>query len=163
MQKTAREVLTAILLGGLIAASIDIGAASIISSRSPAYILQAIAGGLLGKTTFDGGMGTMLLGAILQELMGVLIATIYVVVSKPVPALRRRWILSGLAYGVVIFFVMNYAVLPLSAWKATPHFKSVGFAENMAAMLLFGLIVAFFCRHLGVRAGLTSDEAAIAA
>jgi uncharacterized membrane protein YagU involved in acid resistance len=162
MQKTGREILTAILLGGVIAASIDIAAASIISSRSPAYILQAIAGGLLGKASFDGGMGTMMLGAILQEVMGVLIATIYVAVSKPVLALRRRWIPSGLAYGVVIFFVMNYVVLPLSAWKTTPHFTSVKFAENMAAMLLFGLIVAFFCRRIGVRSEPTSDEAATA-
>jgi hypothetical protein len=45
---------------------------------------------------------------------------------------------------VVIFFVMNYAVLPLSAWKSAPHFTALKFAENMAAMLLFGLIVAFF-------------------
>jgi len=47
---------------------------------------------------------------------------------------------------VIILFVMNYAVVPLSAWKPTPHFTSTKFAENMAAMLLFGLIVAFFAR-----------------
>jgi uncharacterized membrane protein SirB2 len=55
-------------------------------------------------------MGTMVLGAILQEVMGILIAAMYVVVSKFLPALRGRWILSGLAY-VVIYFVMNCVVL----------------------------------------------------
>jgi uncharacterized membrane protein YagU involved in acid resistance len=160
MQKTDREVLTVILVGGIIAASIDIAAASIISSRSPAYILQVIAGGLVGKVSFSGGMGTMTLGAILQEAMGVLIATIYVVASKFVPALRRHWILSGLAYGVAIFFVMNFVVLPLSAWKVTPHFTSIKFTENMAAMLLFGLIVAFFRRRIRIPAEPTPGEAA---
>ena len=148
MQQRNREVLSAILLGGVIAATIDIGAASLISGRTPTYIMQAIAGGLLGKATFGGGIGTMILGTVLQEIMGILIATIYVVLLKTVAGLLRRWIISGLAYGVIVFFVMNYIVVPLSAWKAAPHFTPLKFAANMAAMLLFGLIVAFFARRL---------------
>ena len=148
MQQRNTDVLAAIFLGGLIAGGIDIGAASLISGRNPAFIMQAIAGGLLGKASFGGGIATVILGAVLQELTGVLISTIYVVLSKPVSGLRRRWIASGLAYGVIIFFVMNYVVVPLSAWKSAPHFTSLKFAANMAAMLLFGLIVAFFARRL---------------
>jgi uncharacterized membrane protein YagU involved in acid resistance len=159
MLQKNREVLGAIFLGGLIAAAIDIGAASLISGRSPAFIMQAIAGGLLGKASFDGGIGTAILGAVLQEVMGVLIAAIYVVLSKTVSGLLRQWILSGLTYGVIIFFVMNYVVVPLSAWKSAPHFTSLKFAENMVAMLLFGLIVAFFARRL-VSAQPAQDEAA---
>ncbi len=163
MQRKAPDVFTAILLGGVIAATIDIGAACLISDRSPGFILQAIAGGLLAKASFAGGWATMLLGAVLQEAMGLLIAAIYVLLAKSIPLLLRRWLVSGLAYGVLIFFVMNYVVVPLSAWKSAPHFTPVKFSANMAAMLLFGLIVAFFCRRLGVRAEHTADEAATAA
>jgi hypothetical protein len=148
MQQRNTEILRAIFLGGLIAGAIDIGAASLISARSPAFIMQAIAGGLLGKASFGGGIATVILGAVLQEIMGVLIAAIYVVALKSLPGMLRRWIASGLAYGVVVFFVMNYVVVPLSAWKSAPHFTSAKFAANMAAMLLFGLIVAFFARRL---------------
>jgi uncharacterized membrane protein YagU involved in acid resistance len=148
MQPKNREVLSAILLGGIIAASIDIGCASLITGKSPVFIMQAIAGGVLGRATFGDGAGSAILGVVLQELMGILIATIYVVLSKTVAGLPRRWILSGLTYGVVIFFVMNYVVVPLSALKSKPHFTAVKFAENMAAMLLFGLIIAFFARRL---------------
>jgi hypothetical protein len=148
MQQRNTEVLSAIFLGGLIAGAIDIGAASLISGRSPAFIMQAIAGGFLGKASFGGGIATVILGAVLQELMGVLIAAIYVVALKSLRGLLRRWISGGLVYGVIVFFVMNYVVVPLSAWKAAPHFTSVKFAANMAAMLLFGLIVAFFARRL---------------
>ncbi len=148
MQPRNTEVLSAIILGGLIAGTIDIGAASLISGRSLAFIMQAIAGGLLGKASFAGGSATVILGAVLQELMGVLIAAIYVVALKSVSGLLRRWISSGLVYGVIVFFVMNYIVVPLSAWKAAPHFTPLKFAANMAAMLLFGLIVAFFARRL---------------
>jgi hypothetical protein len=148
MQQRNLEVVGVISLGGLIAGAIDIGAASLITGRNPAFIMQVIAGGLLGKASFGGGIATVILGAVLQELMGVLIAAIYVVALKSVPGLLRRWILSGLFYGVIVFFVMNYVVVPLSALKSTPHFTSVKFAANMAAMLLFGLIVAFFARRL---------------
>lgn len=159
MQQKNREILSAILLGGIVAATLDIGAASLITGRSPVRIMQAIAGGLLGKATFDGGVGTAILGAVLQEIMGILIAAIYVVFSKTIPGLLRHWISSGLTYGVIIFFVMNYAVVPLSAYKSAPHFTTLKFAENMAAMLLFGLIVAFFARRL-VSAPLAQERAA---
>ena len=48
---------------------------------------------------------------------------------------------------MVIFPVMNFIVVPLSALKSHPHFTALKFAENMAAMLLFGVIVAFFARR----------------
>jgi hypothetical protein len=156
MQNKDRQTLNAILLGGLIAGAIDIGAASLISGRSLGFIVQFIAGGLLAKATFDGGTGTMALGFFLQELMGLLIAGVYVMLARGVPLLARRWVISGLGYGVIVFLVMNYVVLPLSAWKSIPHFTAMKFAENMAAMLVFGLIVAFFARRL--RGGAYSDE-----
>jgi uncharacterized membrane protein YagU involved in acid resistance len=160
MQQKNLDAVSAIFLGGIIAATIDIGAASLISGRSPAFIMQAIAGGLLGKATFSGGAATVILGAALQEVMGVLIAAIYVVLSKTVAGLLRRWVTSGLVYGVIVFFVMNYVVVPLSAWKLPPHFTPLKFAENMAAMLLFGLIVAFFSRRLTMGEPLAQDKAA---
>lgn len=163
MQTKSPGILAAILVGGVIAATIDVGAASIISSRSPAFILQAIAAGLLGKASFGGGVPTMMLGAWLQEVMGILIAAIYVLPARAMPALSRRWAVSGLGYGVIIFFVMNYAVVPLSALKATPHFTALKFAENMAAMLLFGLIVAFFYARVRVSSEPARNEAIVPA
>ena len=160
MQQKNLDAVSAIFLGGILAATIDIGAASLISGRSPAFIMQAIAGGLLGKATFSGGAATVILGAALQEVMGVLIAAIYVVLSKTVAGLLRRWVTSGLVYGVIVFFVMNYVVVPLSAWKLPPHFTPLKFAENMAAMLLFGLIIAFFSRRLTMSEPLAQDKAA---
>jgi hypothetical protein len=136
-----------ILLGGIVAAAIDIGAACLITGRSVTFILHAIAGGLLGKAAHSGGLRTALLGFALQLLMGVIIAAIYAVATRITPLLSRRWIAGGLAAGVIIFFVMNYVVVPLSAWKSVPHFTAPKFLANLAAMLLFGLIVAFFVRR----------------
>jgi hypothetical protein len=144
MTKNRRGALRATLYGGLIAATIDIGSAVVISGHSARHILQTIAGGVLGKPTFSGGLSSALLGLGLQELMGLIIAAIYVIGIGFAPAWRSRWIVGGLVYGVVIFGVMNYVVLPLCAWHVVPHFSVAKFLENLGAMLLFGLIIAFF-------------------
>ena len=147
MGHRSSRALRGILLGGIVAATIDIGAACLITGRSVVFILHTIAGGLLAKAAYSGGMRTALLGLALQEIMGVIIAAIYAVGARLMPLLHRRWIAGGLAYGVIIFFVMNYVVVPLSAWKYVPHFTVPKFLANLAAMLLFGLIVAYFVRR----------------
>jgi len=136
--------LQAILLGGLIAGTVDIGAASLINMLSPVFISQFIAGGLLGKAALTGGAQTAALGVGLQWAMSIVIAAIYVFASTRLPALRRQWVLWGILYGIPVYFTMTYVVVPLSAWHRIAKFSLVPFAENMAAMMVFGLIVAFF-------------------
>ncbi|HTT96712.1 MAG TPA: hypothetical protein VMF58_01570 [Rhizomicrobium sp.] len=136
--------LQAILLGGLIAGTVDIGAASLINMLSPVFISQFIAGGLLGKAALTGGLQTAALGVALQWAMSIVIAAIYVFASGWLPMLRRQWALWGILYGIPVYFVMTYVVVPLSAWHRVAKFSLVPFAENMVAMMVFGLIVAFF-------------------
>jgi hypothetical protein len=142
-----RSDLNAILLGGFVAGTIDIAAAVLINMISPVIILRFIAGGLLGRPALSGGTPVALLGLVLQWAMSLIIAAVYVLAARRLPILRRRWIVGGLVYGVVIFFVMNYVVVPLSAWGKWPGFTVEKFAENLVAMLLFGLIIAFFARY----------------
>jgi len=143
-----RPILLAILLGGVVAGTLDIGAACLASGKDPVFILHVIAMGLIGKqASFAGGAQTAALGAVLQELMSILIGAIFVLVSLRLPMLRRAWVAAGLAYGAAVFFVMNYVVVPLSAVGHAPHFAWPWFLKNMAAMLVFGLIIAFFARQ----------------
>jgi uncharacterized membrane protein YagU involved in acid resistance len=135
-----------ILLGGIIAGTLDIGAASLINSAKPSRILQVIASGLPGKSAFADN-STAELGLVLQWAMSIVIASIFVVAVQWTPILKRHWLKTGLAYGVVIFLVMNYVVLPLSAIGHPPRFRVVHFMEDIVAMLLFGTIVDFFARE----------------
>lgn len=146
MTTNSRSLLARILLGGFIAGSIDIGAACLINRVGLIVILQAIAGGILGRDSFHDGLPAAALGLALQWAMSILIAAIFVYSTRWLSLLKRRWLAAGLAYGVVIFFVMNYVVLPLSALGRAPHFTALRFVENLLAMLLFGVIVAFCAR-----------------
>jgi uncharacterized membrane protein YagU involved in acid resistance len=142
------SALTAIVLGGFTAGTIDIGSACLINMLGPIVILHSIASGLLGKASFAGGLPTATLGLVLQWAMSIAIAAIYVLASRELPVLVRRWIPGGLAYGVAIYVVMTFVVVPLSAapfgHRPLVAEKAV---ENLVAMLLFGLIVAFFARR----------------
>ncbi len=155
----------AILWGGFVAGTIDIGAAALINWLSPVTILHAIASGLLGKTSFNEGAPAAILGLGLQWGMSLIIAGLFVAAARRLPALTRRWIASGSGYGVVIFLVMNYVVVPLSAapwnpWKR--HISVEKFIENLLAMILFGLIVALCARYFTYRNAASHGEKAAA-
>lgn len=146
MLKMPRSILWATLLGGSIAGAVDIGAAALINTANIAVILQAIASGILGKASFQQGIEAEALGLLLQWAMSIFIAGIFVVAASRVNLLKQHWLAAGLAYGAVVFLVMNYVVVPLSAIGHVPHFTAARLMENLLAMLLFGAIVACFAR-----------------
>lgn len=136
------RAVVATLVGGLLAGTIDIGAAALINGLDPRVILRFIAGGLQGKAALQGGAASAWLGLFLQWGMGIVIAAIFVTAALRLRWMVTRWFLAGLAYGVVVFVVMNYVVLPSSAWHRIGHFTLESFAWNLLAMLVFGWIIA---------------------
>lgn len=154
MNGHASSALRAIVLGGLIAGTLDIGAASLINTLNPLVILHFIATGVLGTRALTGGAAVALLGLVLQWAMSLLIAAIYFAVTARAPTLRRRWWLGGVLAGIVIFIVMNFIVVPFSAAPVTfryvvTHIHPLKASEDLIAMFVFGLIVAFSA-HRGV-------------
>jgi hypothetical protein len=147
-----RAAAVAILAGGWVAGTLDVGAAALINHLGPTTILHAIASGLLGPASFTGGAYSAALGLLLQWAMSILIAAIYFLATRPFPLLRRRWWLGGLLAGFIIELVMVYLVVPLSAapfrmklslHDFIAHFHAISFLENLLAMFVFGLIVAY--------------------
>jgi hypothetical protein len=81
----------------------------------PLRIGQSIAAGLLGRAAFAGGVGTALLGAVLHFAIATVVVGVYLAASRIIPTLARRPLLWGPLYGLGVWVVMNYVVLPLSA------------------------------------------------
>jgi hypothetical protein len=153
MKGAATSGLRAILTGGLVAGTIDIGAAALINRVSPVLIVHYIATGVMGKAALSAGTPAAYLGLLLQWAMSVVIAAVYWFVTARMPRLRQRWWLGGIIAGVVIFLVMNFIVMPFSAAPVTLHqviarFRPAKAGENLLAMLVFGLIVASSARYL---------------
>jgi len=130
-----------------VAGTVDIGAAALINMIDPRVILRFIAGGVLGKAALQGGAAVAWLGLFLQWGMSLVIAAIFVLAALRLRWLTARTVLAGLAYGVVVFVVMNYVVMPLSAWHRINHFTPASLAWNLLAMLVYGLIIAICARR----------------
>ncbi|QBB70606.1 hypothetical protein ELE36_09640 [Pseudolysobacter antarcticus] len=142
------RILKAILYGGLIAGTLDIALVSAINLFDPLVILRSVASGVLGKpAAFAGGLPASALGMLLQWLMSLLIAAIYVFASMRLTILTRFWIPCGLVYGLVTFFVMNYIVVPFSAAASSKPFVISAHISDIVLMLLYGLIIAFFANR----------------
>ena len=135
--------LRAAVNAGLIAGTVDIGAASIINWVDPGLILRVIASGVLGRAARHEGPWVLAVGLLLQWAMSILIAAVFLIAAVKLPVLLRRWILAGIAYGVVVYVVMTYVVVPLSAAGLTSRFEPLSMAENLVAMIVFGLIVSY--------------------
>jgi magnesium-transporting ATPase (P-type) len=102
--------------------------------------MQYVASGAIGNAAFAGGIATALLGMLFHFLMCIVIAGIFIVSADRIPLLRRYVIPGSLLYGVGVFLVMWFIVLPLSAAPPLPApqiFQLIeGFVEHM---LLIGL------------------------
>jgi len=143
----------AILVGGLIAGALDITYAFILwwlrAQVTPMQILQSVAAGLLGKASYDGGAGTAILGAFLHFFNALVIAAIFVGASRIWPVLARRATLFGPLYGIGVYLVMNYVVLPLSAFppRTKPPAPVVWITGVLAHMFLIGLPIALAAKR----------------
>jgi len=93
---------------------------SLILKTSFVEVLQYIASGLIGDAAFVGGLGTALLGLVLEFVMMIIIAGIFIFSADRIALLRKNVIVGSLLYGFGVFVVMNFVVVPLSAAPALP-------------------------------------------
>jgi hypothetical protein len=109
----------AILYGTIVVGTIDAIDAFVFfglrSGSTPARIFQSIASGWVGRASYAGGTGTVLLGAATHYLVASGIVVTYFVLSRYIRSLTRHPILCGVGYGLLVYVVMNRVVIPLSA------------------------------------------------
>jgi len=82
--------------------------------------MQYVASGLLGDAAYAGGFATALLGFILEFVMTIIIAGIFIFSASRIPLLQKNAIVGSLLYGIGVFIVMNFVVLPLSGAQILP-------------------------------------------
>jgi len=114
-----RRAYRAIGWASLLAGSLDITAAFVeagLEGRSPVSLLQGIAGGLLGMSSFRGGLATAALGAFFHFLIATTASAVFYLVSRKFKFLVTHAIPSGLLYGVAVYIFMYDIVLPISAY-----------------------------------------------
>jgi hypothetical protein len=113
---TARAIFSGTLIVGILDGLDAIVFFYFWAGVAPGRIFQAIAAGLLGRTVaIQGGTATVVLGVLLHCAVAFGIVTMFVTVSRRLRVLTTRPIVSGIAYGLAAYAVMNFVVIPLSA------------------------------------------------
>lgn len=139
-----------LILAGLVAGVLDILYAIGIWGMQgiPAQkILQSVASGILGKASFRGGAGTAMLGLALHMLIALAMATTYFVAARKWQVLALRPWLCGSLYGLLLYAVMTFVVVPLSAATVGHPWDAMAIARALLPhVLLVGLPIAWLAR-----------------
>lgn len=147
----SRSPLLQVLAGGITLATLDlIYACSIwawLKHVPPTHVLQFIASGALGDAAFEGGNATALLGAGFHYFIATLMVLSYYLVSRRYRALMQHPVRYGLPFGLLLWGVMTYVVVPLSLAQPSAKPLMLAFVTNFLMHLLFGVICAWFARR----------------
>lgn len=118
MNMPKRNLITVFLLSGLLVGTLDIAAALIQyyaqTGKDPLNVPRFIASGVFGAAAFSGGVPMAGWGLFFHFIIAFsFTAFFFFIYSKWAVLAKNRW-LTGLCYGIFIWFVMNVLVLPVS-------------------------------------------------
>ena|ERR1700683_4003220 len=141
-----RRDVTVTLEAWLVAGTMDITAAltwyPLTAGAHGVRILQGIASGVLGPRAFDGGLRTAALGLALHYFIALIWTLLFVLAARSVRGLLKNLWVTGIAYGLVVWTVMNLVVLPLSRVRRGPFHPGPAVIAAVILILCIGLPIA---------------------
>ena len=146
---TSRRSVAALLAGAFVVGTLDLLFAIgfwLPKGVSPIRILQSIAAGLLGRSSFTGGAPTASLGFVLHYFIAFMIVLVYRLAAGRIVLLRERPVVCGALYGIAVYLFMNYVVIPLSAARPSRFNLAWVIASVIAHMFLIGVPAAIAAR-----------------
>ncbi len=147
--KTTSPAFRAIGLAGLVAGILDITSAFVLSypkGIGPIRVLQGVAAGLLGReSAINGGMASAGLGLAIHFFIAFVAASVFYLASRNVAWLTQQAVISGLLYGIAIYLVMYWIVMPLAYPVVHPSI-SRDVTAVFVHMFLIGLPIALIVR-----------------
>jgi hypothetical protein len=149
-----------ILYAGALVGVLDITAACInarvLAGFTPAHVLQSVAGGLLGRGTYNGGFATAALGLVMHFTMALTVATIFYAITRrfSLPERLSGVVAVGLLYGAAVFAVNNFGTAPLLSWVRSLYLHTpilfkppMGWSQLVIHLFCVGLPIALVMRQ----------------
>lgn len=138
------------LLAALVVGTLDISEVLIVSwlkGGAPLKIFQAIASGIYGKASYEGGNRTILIGLLLHYFIAASVVAVYFLASRKLAVLNQYPVLTGAIYGVGVYLFMNFVVLP--AVGMAPKFTTFSVVNQLFChIVLIGITTGLFARGL---------------
>jgi hypothetical protein len=119
------------------------------SGTSPQRLLQSVSAGWFGRdAAFAGGAATAAAGLGFHFLIAFTITAIFFLAARQLPSLVRQPFVTGPLYGIGVYIVMNWVVIPLSRIGPRPFPPAAVFVSGLLVhMFVIGLPIAFGARR----------------
>lgn len=143
--------LQAILLATLTCGILDAAAAATQAMTlgiPPRRVWQGVASGLLGPRALEADGSVVALGLALHFFIAFTISTIYVIAARRLPFLLHHALLAGALYGIGVYLVMNYIVLPLSRRAKRSFNLKFAATQFVIHIVIVGWSIALSTRHV---------------
>lgn len=111
MDRTLKAIVAGTVVAGTLDLLIALGLGYFIG-QGAGEALRGIASGPFGPAMVDGGVGAALVGLVTHYAIMAVMVTVFVVVAGGWTALTRQPVAAGIGYGVILYLVMHWLVLP---------------------------------------------------
>ncbi|MBC7848830.1 MAG: hypothetical protein H7Y31_03800 [Chitinophagaceae bacterium] len=157
--RTRANSFAIIATAGLVAGFLDGAAAAIQfyinTGKNPSIVFKYISSAIIGKEAFAGGTGMVVLGIFLHLLIACIFAALFYVAYVRIRWMQKNVWASGVLYGVIVWTIMNYLIVPMS--KIGPP-AAFDWQKAMVSMLIIifcvglpiALITAFRMKRVDV-------------
>jgi hypothetical protein len=147
-----------IIVSGLIVGTLDAIAASVFSlafsGATPDRVFRYVASGVFGKEALTGGLSIAALGLLFHFIVATGWTALFFLMFPKMKFLSLSKLGSGIGYGVFIWLMMNFVVVPLSNVPAsTFHFTIRTAVMILIHMFIIGVPISHLANRYYNRAG----------
>ena len=160
---SSKAIVRAIIIATVIAGTLDILSAfayAILADGTPLGVLSGIGGAIIDREAFANPYVLPVIGLALHFGIMLAMATVYLLAASRIALLNRLPVLSGIGYGLALWGVMYWIVLPQrwpTMFPVDPRLDPKGFAEDLFShIMLVGIPIALVARS-AARWRFTSD------
>jgi hypothetical protein len=124
IRSAAEESLRRIAIATAVVGTLDISEVIVywgLRGVAPTRVLQGVAAGWYGRDAAHGGLATALVGLLTHFFIAFCVVVTYHYASRGISFLRDRPLVAGALYGLAVFVVMTYGVVPLSNALNSPR------------------------------------------
>ena len=160
---SGKAITRAIIIATVIAGTLDILSAfvyAVIAGGTPLGVLSGIGSAIVDREAFANPYVLPAIGLALHFGIMLVMATVYLLAASRISLLNRLPVLSGIGYGLALWGVMYWIVLPQrwpTMFPVDPRLDPKGFAEDLFShIVLVGIPIALVAKS-ATRWRFTSD------
>jgi hypothetical protein len=161
LEKNSSLPLKTIAWAGLLVGSLDILTAILhfrnATGKDPVLIFKYIASAVFGKSGYDNGWLMPLLGLIFHFIIAYIFTFILFLIYPKMKLYKYNAVLTGIAYGIFIWIVMNVIVVP-SSKIGKFNFKLWNVLLQASILIvMIGIPLSFICKRNYRKKGAVSN------